>query len=139
MRKLINQSRLYQVICLMVMVSCFAACGEKDDWDVEYVPFQESEGGNWGLISPDGEVLFSEEFKEMPSVALNGRFVVRNADGLFEIYTAEKKPQKVGGEYLSVGLFYDKVAPAVEKGSLSSLLIKMVMWSSSLTRLTGKR
>ncbi len=116
MRKLINQSRLYQVICLMVMVSCFAACGEKDDWDVEYVPFQESEGGNWGLISPDGEVLFSEEFKEMPSVALNGRFVVRNADGLFEIYTAEKKPQKVGGEYLSVGLFYDKVAPAVEKG-----------------------
>lgn len=100
----------------MVMVSCFAACGEKDDWDVEYVPFQESEGGNWGLISPDGEVLFSEEFKEMPSVALNGRFVVRNADGLFEIYTAEKKPQKVGGEYLSVGLFYDKVAPAVEKG-----------------------
>lgn len=116
MRKLINQSRVYRVICLMVMVACFAACGEKDDWDVEYVPFQESEGGNWGLISPDGDVLFSEEFKEMPSVALNGRFIVRNADGLFEIYTAEKKPQKVGGEYLSVGLFYDKVAPAVEKG-----------------------
>lgn len=116
MKDLLTWHRIGQAICLMVMSVSLIACGEKEEWDVEYVPFQESDGGNWGLISPDGDVLFSEEFKEMPSVVLNGRFIVRNADGMWEIYTAEKKPEKVGGEYLSVGLFYDNVAPAVEKG-----------------------
>lgn len=116
MEKYVNRNWLGQAISLLVMSICLVACGEKDDWDVEYVPFQESVDGNWGLISLDGGVLFSEEFKERPSFALNGRFVVKNADGMYEIYTADKKPKKVGGEYLSIGLFYDNVAPAVEKG-----------------------
>ena len=73
MEKYVNRNWLGQAISLLVMSICLVACGEKDDWDVEYVPFQESVDGNWGLISLDGGVLFSEEFKERPSFALNGR------------------------------------------------------------------
>jgi len=67
------------------------------------------------MISSDGEVLFSAEFKEEPTVAINGRFIVKNSVGLYEYYTAEKKPRKIGGEYVEAALFTDDVAPVVRK------------------------
>ena len=84
-------------------------------YEVEYLPYQESAGGTWGLIAPDGEVLFSEEFKSQPTVAVNGRFMVRNEEGLWDIYTAEKKPRKIAGDFVAAGLFYDKVVPVIPK------------------------
>ena len=84
----------------VIMAGLFmASCTSKNDPlnEVEYFPFQESKDGNWGMIGIDGKVLFSEEFKNMPTMAVNGRFMVKNSDGLWEIYTAEKKPEKIGG------------------------------------------
>ena len=48
--------------------------------------------------------------------------MVKNSDGLWEIFTAEEKPQKVGGEYLQAGLFFEEVAPVVEKGKPIQLI-----------------
>lgn len=39
----------------------------------------------------DGQVLFSEEFKAEPTMVIEDRFMVKNTEGLWEIYTAEKK------------------------------------------------
>ena len=98
---------------IQALVSCSS---DSVSHEVEFLPFQESKGGNWGMIGVDGEVLFSEEFTTEPSVAVNGRFLVKNASANWEIYTTDKKPQKVGGEYLHAGLFYCDVAPVVEAG-----------------------
>lgn len=89
---------------------------------VEYFPYQESENGLWGMMSPSGEVLCSEEFKEKPTVVRDGRFMVRNLDGLWEIYTAEKKPKKVGGEYAFASMFQDGLALVAEKGKPVSII-----------------
>jgi len=85
--------------------------------DVQYLPFQAEADGDWGLISPDGEVLFADEFKEQPTIATNDRFFVKNSDGLWEMYTATEKPQKVGDEYVSICTFARgcDVTPAVRK------------------------
>lgn len=117
-----------------------ASCSSKNDPmnEVEYLPFQESKDGNWGLISIDGEILFSEEFKNMPTMAVNGRFMVKNSDGLWEIYTAEKKPERIGGEYLQAGMFYEDVAPVVEKGKPIQFIDREGNVKVTLDKINGK-
>lgn len=115
------------------------SCGENNhDYEIEYLPFQESKDGNWGMIAPNGEVLFSEEFKNKPSVAINGRFLVKNSDDLWEYYTTDAKPQKIGGEYLQAGLFYEDVAPVVEKGKPIQLIDKEGNVKVVLDKINGK-
>ena len=84
---------------ILLFISCIVicllnSCNKGKERGVQYFPFQESENSLWGMISPSGKVLFNEEFKEMPTIVRDGRFMVRNADGLWEIYTAEEKPKK---------------------------------------------
>ena len=92
------------------------------DSNIDGIPFKSSENGKWGMLRPDGSVLFEEEFKDEPTVAHDGRFYVRNGNGLWEIFTAEESPMKVGDEYVSLGEFYDGVAPAVRKNEKISLI-----------------
>lgn len=95
-------------------------CGSKTEQIeslVEYLPFQSSEDGRWGLISTDGEVLFEEEFTEPITAAVNGRFFAENSDGNWEIYTAEEKPQQVGSDvYKEISPFTEDVTVAVKPG-----------------------
>ena len=81
--------------------------------DIDFMPFREHEDGNWGMIGKDGKVLFSDEFKNKPTVAHHGRFWVKNNDGLWEMYTTDKKPQKIGEHYDQAGAFIENVAPVV--------------------------
>jgi len=116
------------------------SCTSKNDPlnEVEYFPFQESKDGRWGLIGVDGKILFSDEFKNMPTMAINGRFMVKNSDGLWEIYTAEEKPEKIGGEYLQAGMFYEDVAPVVEKGKPIQFIDRDGNVKVTLDKIDGK-
>ena len=100
----------------------FTACSKTSDECVEYIPFQESENGLWGMIAPNGEVLFSEEFEEKPTVAHNGRFFIQTNNGTWEMYTAEKKPQPIGKEYAHISGFHNGVAIVAEKGKPVSII-----------------
>lgn len=90
--------------------------------DIVGIPFKSSEKGKWGMMKPDGTIIFEEEFKDMPTLAVDGRFMVKNGNGLWEIYTLETNPVKVGDEYVSLGDFYHGVAPAVKKNEQISLI-----------------
>lgn len=104
-----------------VIVLC-VSCSQKEDRNVQFFPFQESENSLWGMISPSGEVIFNEEFKEKPTIVRDDRFMVRNADGLWEIYTATEKPQKIGVEYAFASMFKNGIAIVAEKGKNVSLI-----------------
>lgn len=101
---------------LGLLALVITSCGSGDGKEADYLPMKLEKGGKWGMVSPEGKVLFSEEFEHEPTLAYNGRFLVKNADGLWEIYTTDEKPKKVGKEYKSAGVFIEKVAPVVEKG-----------------------
>lgn len=124
------------VALLLLLASCGG--GYVPEREVEYLPFLESKDGNWGMISPSGEVLFSEEFQNEPTVAINGRFMVKNADGLWEIYTTDKKPKKIGGEYLYASLFYEDVAPVVAKGQRIQFIDRDGNVKTTLDKIGGK-
>ena len=105
----------------LFVVLCFS-CTSKEEKLIQYFPFQESDNSLWGMISPSGEMLFNEEFKEKPTIVRDNRFMVRNSDGLWEIYTAEEKPKKIGKEYAYASMYNDGVALVSERGKNISLI-----------------
>lgn len=74
------------------------------------------------MISTDGRTLFAEEFKEKPTVVSSSRFFVRKKSGVWEMYTAEAKPQKVGVEYAHTSGFSDGRALVAERGKAVSII-----------------
>ncbi len=75
-----------------------------------YLPFKEDKDDRWGLIDMNGNVIIENEWENEPSFAQEGIIRVKNKDGLYEFYTAEEKPKKIGEEYKSATLFYDGLA-----------------------------
>ena len=127
---------LSALICFLVLL-CLS-CSREQEHHVQFIPFQESDNSLWGLISPDGKVLFNEEFKEKPTVVRDDRFMVRNADGLWEIYTAEEKPQKIGTEYAFASMFNNGKALVSEKGKCVSLIDTKGKTIKVLDKVDGK-
>lgn len=100
---------------LIAFICLITSCSDGRKNEIQFYPFQEDEDGRWGMISPDGEILFSEEFKNEPTFAVNDLFLVKNHKNLWEYYTTEKTPQQIGEEYLEAGLFVENIAPVVRK------------------------
>lgn len=98
-----------------VAVLALASCNQEKGGGIQYVPFQESEKSNWGLIDASGQALLTDEYKQMPTVVMHDRFFVKNNKGLWELYTAEAKPKQIGDEYSQAGVFVENVAPVVQK------------------------
>lgn len=118
------------ILCLLV------SCSEKKG--PEYYAFQEEEDGKWGLISLDGEVLFSEEFKNRPTDVYNGCFLVKNKRDEWEFYTAEEKPKPFGDSYKEAGIFIEDVAPVVAKDQPISFIDKDGETAFVLDKVDGK-
>ena len=74
------------------------------------------------MISPDGKVLFSNEFENEPTVVHDGRFFVKNGDGLWEMYEASEHPKPIGGEYLYTSGFSHGHALVVERNKPITLI-----------------
>lgn len=126
-----------KLLVLLVTTLLFASCNSGDG--LQYMPFLDEEGGNWGMISTDGDVLFTKEFKEMPTVAMNDRFFAKNGDGKWELYATGSKPTVVGKDmYEEAGAFIEDVAPVVMKGKPIQFIDKEGNVAFTLGKVNGK-
>ena len=84
-----------------------------DDYEyVQYLGFQSKKDSLWGLMNLDGEVLVKPTFKNEPLDVTQDRFFVQNADSLWELYSAEPEPKRIGNDqYVSVGAFQYGLCP----------------------------
>lgn len=80
-----------------------------------YVPAKEGKNDRWGMLGMDGEFLVANEWKEEPSLPVDGIVRVPGKEG-FEFYTAERKPKQIGGTYYRASLFSEGVAAVVQPG-----------------------
>lgn len=114
------------IICLGLLVVfsaiIFSCASDEVESETSYLPFKSSQNGKWGLIGTDGTVLFEDEFKDQPTSVKNGRFLVRNGNGMWELYTADAKPEKIGEEYLEIADFTAPVTPSVKKNEKICLI-----------------
>lgn len=130
--------KLPMMVAILTILSLLASCSGPEQ-EIEYVPFRESADGDWGLISPDGKVLVSEKFKDMPTMAADGRFFVPNSQGYYEMYTTDKQPKRLDGEYRYVSLFYHGKAFVAKRDKPLSVIDKegnVVVW---LEKMKGKK
>ena len=110
-----NQRKIVRPLSVMVL-ACLAltSCSKEKSAEIEYFPFR-SENRMYGMLSADGKILFEDEFKKAPTVVRDGRFFVKNSDGLWEMYTASEHPEKVGSEYVYATAFRNGRALVAEK------------------------
>lgn len=107
---------------LAVAALFLTSCSKQEESKVDYVPFQETTDGQWGMISMDGKVLFKDEFKNRPTLARDNRFFVKSKEGVWEMYDATEKPKKIGRDYAHVSSFQDGIAVVAEKNKPVSII-----------------
>lgn len=128
-------------LCALLVVALNAimlSCTKSESGNIEYLPFQETKDGNWGMISVDGKVLFKDEFKTRPTVVRDGRFFVRTKQGIWEMYDVSEKPQKIGTEYAHISGFDNGHAVVSEKGKPVSIIDKGGNTVKLLDKINGK-
>ena len=130
-------NRLTPLLLFMVMI--LSSCNKETNDYVTAFPFMETDKGKWGMITTDGEVLFSQEFKNQPTVVRNGMFLVKNEANLWEIYTAEKIPKKIGSEYTSATIFSNGRAIVCEKDKYITIIDTEGKTIKTLDEIDGKR
>lgn len=94
---------------------CLSSCGNTDVVNIEALPFKADSDDRWGLIDWDGNIIIEDEFKDRPSCVKEGRFYVKNSDGEYEFYIADKELQQIGETYVDAAHFNEGLAPTVKK------------------------
>ena len=130
-------NRLTPLLLFMVMI--LSSCNKETNDYVTAFPYMETDKGKWGMITTDGEVLFSQEFKNQPTVVRNGVFLVKNEANLWEIYKAEKKPEKIGSEYTGATIFSNGRAIVCEKDKYITIIDTEGKTIKTLDEIDGKR
>lgn len=106
-----------KILYLVLFSLLLSACGSKNSGSIEYLPAKVDKNDKWGLVSPEGEMLISDEYETQPSAVINGYFIVKENGG-YSVYKADKKPELVKGleELKSVGIMTEGLIPVCKKG-----------------------
>lgn len=123
-------SRFVSAVALLSLIACSSK-------QVEYLPFQESEGGNWGLIDRKGNVLFTDEFENEILGVSEGVLRTTDDDGNYQFYTVEKKPKLICEGYKDAGNFNGGFAPIVMKDEWIKFINKKGKIVSELKEING--
>jgi hypothetical protein len=108
-------NKLWNLWVLGLLTLLATACSGGGSGTVDYLSVK-TDGDKWGMVGPDGKMLFSDEFDNQPSAVINGYFSVEENGG-YSVYKADKKPTLVKGlEGLkSVGIFTEGLMPICRK------------------------
>ena len=131
--------RYFSYFMVAMLTMMFFSCSKTENGNVEYIPFQETADGQWGMISLDGKVLFKEEFKNKPTIVRDGRFFVRTKDGVWEMYDATEKPKKIGGDYAHTSGFRNGKALVALKNQPVSIIDTDGRVVKNLDKIDGKQ
>lgn len=112
-----------------------ASCGEKKEM---HIPVQAEQEGRWGMVTTDGEVVFEGKFENEPCIAHNERFLVQNKEELYEFFTVEKEPRKIGTTYRTAMDFINEVTAVAEPDSIIKLIDKEGEVVLRLDQINGK-
>lgn len=132
------QRHIYLLCFFVASIATLTSCNGTDP-EIEYIPFKSTTDGEWGMVSPTGDVLVSEQFKGMPTMATCGRFFVPNDKGYYELYTTDKTPQRLEGEYRYVSLFYKGKAFVAKRDKPLSIIDKDGNVQVWLEKMEGKK
>ena len=125
---------------MLAASSCSGDSGAEKWNNIDLVPVQLSSGGSYSMVNNDGEIVYEDEFKNLPTVAYNGVFSVRENDTYALYSVGGKKPELVKGcdNLKQVGFMSDGLIPVVRAGERISLVDKDGAKKFDLTAIDGK-
>ena len=114
----------FAVLALAAMA--FTGCDKGGDItsEIDYIPVQVEEDGEWQFINKDGVIAITDGFKEKPSLVVNGVFSVKE-DNKICLYKVEKdKPVAIKGceELVDAGAFSGGLIPVTFEDSRITLV-----------------
>lgn len=125
---------------LFVNLLLFSCKNDTSLPQVTQIPFKTSNSDNYGMMTPDGTILFEDEFKNMPSIAVNNIFSVKDAEGKLSYFTAEEKTQLISNEkYIDGGYYSEGIIPVVKSESSISFIDKKGREIFTLGTFEGKK
>lgn len=110
-------------IAAFAIVAALTGCSsDGQKLNVEMLPVQLAKDGNWSMLKPDGSIMYEGEFKEAPTMAVNGMFTVKEGEG-YTVYKTGDKPVAVKNmeDLKEVGIMAGGLIPAVAKNSRIAL------------------
>lgn len=113
-----------KIILTALAVLIMAGCSEEKPVKPvpQYIPVQTQKNGKWGMLAPDGKMLFSERFVNEPSLAIEGAFSVKEGEE-FSLYKAGSNPSRINKKPLvSVGNYSGGIVPVSFRGSRITLI-----------------
>lgn len=109
---------------LAAMSLVFSSCMKNDDDDIDLIPVKLSKDGNWSMMNKKGEIVYQDEFKNAPTLAINGVFSVEEGDYYTLYKMGDKKPEVVNGcdKLKSVGMMEDGLIPVTVENERISVI-----------------
>lgn len=106
-------------LAVMVIISfLLSACSnKKGNTGITHFAYQETENGNWGIISVDGEVVVPPMFHDMPTPVTDGMFFVPTQDNMYELHNIKTPEKVIGSGYAKISSFSEGRAFVVQNGS----------------------
>lgn len=103
-------------LCLLGFLILLSSCADDTSYlglNEQYLPIQLEKDGFWSLLSKDGQVKYENEFKNQPTVVINGVFSVKEGEGISVYRASGDKPELIDGlENLKfVGVYNDNLLP----------------------------
>ncbi|MCH5345750.1 MAG: WG repeat-containing protein [Muribaculaceae bacterium] len=81
-----------------LLTSCSSNSGSKDIFEqVQYLPVQLEETGNWSFMKPDGTIVSEGEFVNQPSMVINNHFTIKEGAGYSVYHITDKGYERVPG------------------------------------------
>lgn len=116
MKQILNKIGLNVGFAIMLTMS---SCGMGSSDSVDFIPAKSEKNSNWGMLGPDGKMLFEDEFKHKPSAVFNGYFTVEGDNGV-SVYSLDgNKPKAVSSleNLVYAGYMSEGIIPVSRKGS----------------------
>lgn len=101
-----------------------SACSSKNSANgITHFAYQETENGNWGIISVEGEIVVPPIFHNITTAVTDGMFYTLNGNNDFELRNIDE-PQKIVDIYSSATWFSEGIAYTSKKGERISCIDK---------------
>ena len=114
------RSVILACISVLLLSSC-SLFGSKDE--LSHFPVKLEKDERWSMIGSDGEILFQDEYEEVPTFVVNGVFVVLEGE-TYSVYRASEKPELIIDGLKGAGSMSDGLIPIVKKDSRITLIDK---------------
>lgn len=98
-------------VLLIIMIGCGSE--KKKEEKSFIIPVQFAEGGKWGYVDMDGNIIIDTLFANTPSYFREGFALIKIAEGEYDFI--DETGKKMGKKYADASLFSEGLACVVEK------------------------